>query len=1021
LASGAERDRPRWRPGHGSHRSAPNDTVGVAFGAAGPAETGRYNEAERYSPGTIGCGPSEARRRRANARGHGCGSTRGSRVVRKTCKEARSTTEGIERTRAFAHQSVFQSMMRVLFSMLLALTAASAASAQTEQAPPAAGSAPQQPVDLPATICGLTVPAPSKLPPANSPPIVYVMMPCFEKQGGYPVVEAQTYLYYIELKNHVSRPASDTWVPYNDSVEQIILGDFKRLWATNFLDDLLVDVRDVRFSNGVIGKVVVYSMEERQRVKIVDYLGTRKVDQSKIEEKLKEAGIQIRLDSFIDPGLLRRVSGIVRDVYASDGYQFAEVKPEVKEIEGGPKLVNVTFHITEGPKVKIRQLDFVGNKAVSDRTLGRKMKENKGRGMFSFILGSGTYKEDKFEEDAQNVIDYYRDKGFVTAQVGQPELKVLEDAKDASVRWVELRIPVTEGNKYKIGDFKFDGNKVVPSETLRPLFRLQTGDTYNQKKIKKGIEKVQELYGTGGYFEFTAFPDLKPRDQVAQDNGKNGDNEGASPPKPAAAPGGPPIVDVTLRVQEGKQYFVNRITFVGNTTTRDNVIRREMRLYEAGIFNTEALKMSVRRLNQLGYFKALEGKAIDVQKTPGVDNKVDVQLKFEEQNRNQLTFGAGVSQYDGFFGQLSFQTSNFMGRGETFTVSAQQGDRAKNYQVAFTEPFLFDRPMTAGVDLFIREIRFVNQFTQSSVGGNLVFGVGVSNYSKLFFNYSLENVKVKDLNPLYQSPAVLRGNPFLQDSLLIGQGQHRTISKIGPSYVFNTVDSPIFPTTGKRYTLSLDVAGLGGNTNFVNPRAEGVWYLPVNRRTSFGFRAQAEYIRPYGSTRELPIFERVYLGGEYSIRGFDIRTVGPRDPGSGLVLGGNKSLLFNAEYLINIAGPVRLVLFFDAGQVRDEGEKFGWKEDVTMQTFPGALSPFVGDPYAVLNPFDSLILPETVVIGTRPAFKTSTGAEVRFFMPVLNVPFRLIFAANPSRGGVLDNNGQPEKLWKFRFAVGSTF
>ena len=169
---------------------------------------------------------------------------------------------------------------------------------------------------------------------------------------------------------------------------------------------------------------------------------------------------------------------------------------------------------------------------------------------------------------------------------------------------------------------------------------------------------------------------------------------------------------MTLRLQEGKQYFVNRITFAGNTTTRDNVIRREIRLVESGVFNTEALKYSIKRLNQLGYFKPLEGEAIGVDKTAGADNKVDIKLKFEEQNRNQLTFGAGVSQYDGFFGQLAFQTSNFLGRGETFTVSAQQGSRATNYQLAFTEPFLFDKPQTAGVDLFIRELQYIGLYTQ---------------------------------------------------------------------------------------------------------------------------------------------------------------------------------------------------------------------------------------------------------------------------------------------------------------------
>src|SRR5262245_34030281 len=470
--------------------------------------------------------------------------------------------------------------MRVLLALLVAVMAATAPSAQTppgQQRPvaqlPSVAQPPQTPaaeevLHLPATVCNQQVPEPSKQPPAGSSTILYGFMLCFEKQGGFPVIEANTYLYYIQLRPSDSRV--DRWIPYDDSSEQTILADFKRLWATNFLDDLAIDVRDVQYANGVKGKLVIYNMEERQRVKIVDYVGSQKVDQSKNEEKLKDAGIQIRLDSFIDPGLLRRVAGIVRDVYASQGYQFAEVKPEVKEVEGGPKLVHVTFHIDEGPKVKIREVDFVGNKVASDGTLGRKLKENKGRGIFSFITGGGTYKEDKFEEDAQNVIDYYRDRGYIRAQVGQPELKILEDSKDKEVRWVELRIPITEGQKYKIGKFDFDGNKVVNADALRPLFKIEPGETYSQKKIKKGIEKVQEVYGTGGYYEFTAFPDLKPHDEpgagAAGTNGSQADgDDGNGPPKPDAAKAaqpktaapktdatdksGRPVVDVTMRIQ----------------------------------------------------------------------------------------------------------------------------------------------------------------------------------------------------------------------------------------------------------------------------------------------------------------------------------------------------------------------------------------------------------------------------------------------------------------------------------------
>src|SRR6478672_1247630 len=397
--------------------------------------------------------------------------------------------------------------MRVLAFLFAALAVGAPARAQViapVQALPPSGEA--QP--LPATICNQQVPEPARLPPANSPPVLTAVMLCFEKQGGSPVVEANTYLYYMQAKG--SRPSLNEWIKYDDSVQQLALADFKRLWGTNFLDDLSIEVRNVKYANDVLGKVLVYNMEERERVKIVDYVGTEKVDTSKIEEALKAKSISIRLDSFIDPGLIRRVSGVVHDVYAEKGYEFVEVKPEIKPIEGGPKLVNVTFHITEGPKVKIRKVDFVGNSKVKDSALGRQMKENKGGGMFSFILGNGTYKADKFEEDADKVVAYYRDRGYIEARVGQPELKIIEDSKDAKTRYVELKIPVTEGQQYRIGKIDFDGNKIVDAKALRPLFKIEEGDIYSEKLIRKGFEKAKEVYGTGGYMDFTGYPDLAP-------------------------------------------------------------------------------------------------------------------------------------------------------------------------------------------------------------------------------------------------------------------------------------------------------------------------------------------------------------------------------------------------------------------------------------------------------------------------------------------------------------------------------
>jgi outer membrane protein insertion porin family len=899
--------------------------------------------------------------------------------------------------------------------------------------------------ELPAIrFCGQEAAAPRAQPPAGSGPVVLAYGPCFEAQGGTSVIEPQTYLYYITVKQ--SRPSEGVWIPYDDSTERTLLQDFRSLWGTNFLDNLWIDVTDYKFPNGTVGKVIAFNMEERQRVKVVDYVGSKKVEISKIDEKLKEANAVIRLDTFIDQGLVRKVSGIVRDMLREKGFQFADVRPEITEMPGGPKLVHLTFHMEEGPKVKIRSVDFIGNHAVNDGTLKKQMKQNRERpemrdafhlpGWFMSVIGDrGTFQEPKFEEDADKIIEYYRDHGYIRVNVGAPEVKVITDSEDKKTRWIELEIPITEGPRYKVGNFDVAGNTVVKSDYLKPLFKTNAGEYYSEKKIRKGLEKAREVYGAGGYYEFTGYPDLKPRDEAnpavepaapasiaaPEPENKNGQDE----KKGAKEKGETPTVDVTMRMQEGQQFFVNRITFTGNTTTHDNVIRREMRLVEGAPFNTEALKYSIKRLNQLGYFKALEGgKDVNVEKTAGATDKVDVRLKLEEQNRNQLTFGAGVSEFEGFFGQLSFQTANFLGRGESLTLSMQAGSRAQNYSLAFSEPFLFDRNITGGFNVFKQDIRYVGQFTQKSVGTVLTVGYPLGRgFTRMFVNYSYQQTRVTDVNELYTDPLVLARNPFLRDSLQITEegatGGLRTISKVVPSIVYNTVDQPIFPTTGKRLSASIDLAGLGGNTNFYRPLLEGVWYMRQAPRLVFGVRAQGEYIHQFTGSQPLPIFEKLFLGGEYTIRGFDIRTIGPMDPQTGLVLGGNKLLLLNLEEQITIAGPVRAILFYDVGQVRDRGQPFAWKEDIVQIVPPLLIDPLAGVTLAgsgsQIGRFD------TEIIGQRSAFKSSTGVEIRFFMPVLNVPFRLIFAYNPSRGGVLDNTLQPQKAFQFRFAVGSTF
>jgi outer membrane protein insertion porin family len=801
-------------------------------------------------------------------------------------------------------------------------------------------------------LCGQPVPRPARLPRSDSDPIVYAMGLCFSAQGNVSAVDPETYLFYIRLRP--SQPSQDVWVPYDEEARDTMRADFRRLWDTAFLDDLTIEATDYVLPNGVIGKLVTYHIEERERIKLVSFEGTTRLDRTKIDETLRERGLELRLDSFLDRNLVSRVARTVKDLMVEKGFVNATVTPSITSIAGGPKLAKVTFRISDGPRMAIRDVEFIGNRAFADDVLARSMKSNRAEDMLSRLRGSGTYNETKFADDAQNVEDYYRDHGYVNARVGQPVLRPLDESADGNTRWVQLRIPVTEGERYKVGKLTFAGNALVASETLRALVKLNDGDWYSQGAIREALNKARELYGSAGYMEFVALPEITPT--------------------------GPHTADVVIRVNEGPRYFVNRITFTGNTLTRDAVIRRELRLVEGGVFNTAALKDSVRRLNQLGYFKPLKGtdQELHVEKAVSRTDAVDIRLNLEEQNRNQLQFGAGVSQYEGTFGNISYTTSNFLGRGETVTLTGQRGSRSSIYQLAFTEPYVFDRAITAGMDLFSRKTDFLTGanvvgYSEVRSGLNVTGGRPLFNFSRMFLTYGYEVVDTA------VSPDLLAGldstssvgvplfNPFLDE------GRHIE-SRVTPSFVHSTVDNPFTPRSGRKVSLNLPVAGglLGGTTSYIRPDVEIVQYVPHTKRTALGVRLTGGFVRPYGGTRALPYYLRYFLGGEYQIRGVDIRTVGPTDS-QNRALGGDKFVLANAEYYFDLFGPVRALLFHDAGQAFQENERIDLRR-----------------------------------------LRTSSGVELRVIVPMLNVPFRLIYAWNTYRDVF-----QPART--FKFAVGTTF
>ena len=776
--------------------------------------------------------------------------------------------------------------------------------------------------------------------PVDAPTVAQVAV------QGNQFLRDDTLLFYVSTK------------PGDRYDEKRLKDDFRRLWDTGFLDDLLLDVRD-----GANGKLVTFVVRERKRIQIVDYRGSKALTTTNIEDKLKEKDASLRIDSFYDPGKARRAEAIIKEMLAEKGRPFATVKHDAKAI--GAAGQQVSFTIDDGPKAKVKQILFDGNTVFSDGKLRAAMKRIKQAGFWnlSWISGSSTYTEEKWTDPEKGakarLQDFYLNRGYVTASIGEPRVSYIDGKsgffKKKPVKWMKLEIPVSEGEQYRLGELKFEGMTILQEERVRPVFKLQTGDIYKESRFKKAYEKLRDAYGGQGYFQWTVRTDRKP------------DKERR-------------VVDVTVVMDEDKRYYVSKIKFVGNDTTRDKVIRREVYLNEGDVFNTEALKLSIRRINQLGYFKPME-RPPDIGPSPLGDDKLDVTFKVEEQNRNQFTFGGGVSGLEGTFINASFSTANFLGLGENFQISAQSGRRTKNYQIAVTEPYLFDRPITGGIDIFHRKIRIdtvdnVVGYTREGTGASLVFGIPAGRFSRVFASYSYEIVIIRGLEALTggETPTTPAPGQPTFDPFFAGEEGKRRESKVTPSFVNNTVDNPWTPRSGHKLSSTLQFAGgpLGGTVDFVKPTLEVILYVPHTKRTALGLRGELAYVRPFGDTDKLPYYQRFFMGGETQIRGFNAYTVGPVDTNN-RALGGNKYALFNAEYYIDIGGPLRLLAFFDAGQTFLEGEHIEFSK-----------------------------------------FRTSTGLELRFIMPVLNVPFRLIYALNPNR-----DSFQPRST--FKFAVGTTF
>jgi outer membrane protein insertion porin family len=711
--------------------------------------------------------------------------------------------------------------------------------------------------------------------------------------------------------------------------------DFRVLWSTGFFSNITFEE-----SQGARGKLIKITVEENAVVRSVTYKTGKKVKEKDIVEKLKEKDQAILPYSYYSAFKVQRIKDTIADLLAEKGLLASKIESEV--VRQGKNEVDIQIRVEEGPKVRVGEVAFEGDTKIQSTKLENSMKENRSHSVFNWVAGKDVYKSNKLEEDAEALKNKYQELGYMEAAVGQPRT---EEYVDQSVTFQEQKMmrvifPVSPGYLYRTGEIKIEGSKAVNVKNLMNLVRLKAGEVYSTKDRDKSIEDMGEAFRDGGYVYAQIIPveNLDPKNK---------------------------IVNITFTVHEGEIAFLNRLEFRGNIYTKDKVIRREMMIREGDRFSFNMFKNSILRIKQLGLVDL--DKDPDIKPNPDDPTKMDVQVNVKEMQRNNVQFTAGYSGYEGMFVAFSYSTVNFLGAGENLELAIQQGKLVKNYSFGFSEPYIFDKPISAGFNIYSRRTDYSTYglYKQNMKGIDLTMGTRLVGYWRTSWTYSLQKVKMDyPVGSYYQQ--------------LYGQYGNYYQSSITPTIWRSTVDSPLTPTRGSSYSASLKFAGtfLGGEVNMLKPTLEFTHYQPIigkgPKAQVLGLHAQGQYIAQLGESL-IPYWEKIFFGGERSIRGYEVYSIGPRDR-NGYMIGGTKSLLFNIEYIIPVGGPLYAILFYDRGNAVLANQSLSFSD-----------------------------------------MYSSAGIEARLFIPALRVPFRLIFAYNNKKIYPTDQE------FAFRFAVGTTF
>ncbi|HEY6805083.1 MAG TPA: outer membrane protein assembly factor BamA [Pyrinomonadaceae bacterium] len=972
-------------------------------------------------------------------------------------------------------------------------------------------------------------------------------------------------LYYIQ-----TRPGD----VYN--VDQI-QRDYQTLLSLSFFDKVKTRVFTEPAPRG--GVAVIFEVVELPIIRDLSFDGLKSVQESDVLKAFRERRVGVSKESIYDPVKVRNAIRVIKELLAAGGHPNATVTERTEEVSA--TSLAITFDVDEGDRVRVVDIQFEGNQIFSDGSLRSAMKYVKEAGLITRFKGSDILNREKLDYDLHMVDNYMRSKGYLQARHGEPRVEGIGPRRTgfpilplpflSSVdEGLRITVPITEGKVYRLGEFKVTGNSIFSEAQILAVIGLNKGDIANGEKVSKGLfENLKKYYGGQGFIEYTAEPVPTFKD---------------NPAKPDEG-----IVDFEVTIEEGKQFTLRRLEFIGNTFTRDNVLRREVLINEGDIYNDNYWEYSVVKLNQLGYFNPIDkDKDVD-RRTNDEEATVDINLKVSERGRQQISFNGGVSGIGGSFFGLEYSTNNLLGRGEVLSVNLAAGNRQRSFQFSFTEPYIKDRPISAGFSIFAFSQKFFgegtflsqnlsaqqdlinsqfnltnineeNLFTRDSYGATLFLSAPLSEFykkrrftqfSRVGASYSLSISSVKD--PQSNS------DPTSGNFIPVVYSQPNILtSRATLTFTYDTRNASVDPTNGRELSAAVAVAGLLGDVRTYQPTLSYTQFIPMRRKKSehpevFGFRILAGTVGSFAISDKVrnanslafvdgvPIFERFFLGDEFTIRGYNVRSISPIAPvdtfitsrnvvfasnssgapvpvtglpatatslgvftGAGganpaslprsfTSIGADTQILGNFEYRIPIiSDTVSLAAFADIGSafnIRSKGIQgfnsnflddqpfLGTVGVVPCPRFTTGFAPvslstlaLCQNPALAASPLLSLVArdnrivsqaeleaanigeinPATLLpLGFQPVYlrgqaqtnsvvnlsqslfakigdyRSSLGMEVRVQVPVINVPFRLIFAYNPNARKDQLIDGFPfffnEKKKVVRFSVGRTF